>query len=479
MRREAPLLRRKLLVWLLGPLVLLFLSGGTAGYFIAHDLSNDVYNRQLLETAVELSLHLSTGAHGTSLELSTAARRLLLSDPYDRMFYRVSTADGRFLTGDANLPLPRGAATTLKPDFYQGEIAGRPVWIALLGTATTPGSPALLVQVAETTAKRDTLVRRILLSIVLPQFLLIVVAVLLVRFGVAQGLSPLRRLREAVAGRSHLDLSPIGEEDVPGEVRPLLHAVNALMVRLDEVLSFQSRFIADAAHQLRTPVAGLKTNLELALRETDLPALKRSLGQTYVSVERLSRLVSQLLSLARNEPNSARAPGFSTVDLSRLMLETTKEWVPEAYKKGVDLGFEGPGQPVLIEGDVLRLTELANNLLDNAIRYTRREGRVTARVVPGREPAFSVSDDGPRIPPEERERIFERFHRLLGTPTDGSGLGLAIVREIAATHGARVDLTDDADGIGNRFTLTFPAPGTVAGEASQSRAEVATRSPKR
>ncbi|MGH7061882.1 MAG: sensor histidine kinase, partial [Stellaceae bacterium] len=252
---------------------------------------------------------------------------------------------------------------------------------------------------------------------------------------------------------------------------PLLHAVNALMVRLDQVLSFQTRFIADAAHQLRTPVAGLKTTIELALRETDLSGLKGSLDQAQLSVERLSRLVAQLLSLARNEPSSLRALHFSAVDLNKLIFNTTMEWVPEAYKKGIDLGFEGPDEPVPVDGDIVQLTELANNLIDNAVRYTRNTGRVTVRIAAGPPPAFSVSDDGPRIPPEERERIFERFHRLLGTPTDGSGLGLAIVREIAQTHGVRVDLTDDADGVGNRFTLTFPAPDRAAAEDAPAGAD--------
>lgn len=467
MRRDAPLLRRKLLLWVLGPLVLLFLAGGGAGYVIAHRLANDVYNRLLLETANELSLHLVAADGGVALDLSPAARRLLLGDPYDRVFYRVSTADRHFVGGDAVLPLPaRAIASEAAPYFYPGTVSGRPVWIVLLRAAKplAPGSAGWLLQVGETTQKRDALVRNILLSIVLPQFLLILVAVLLVRVGVAQGLSPLRRLREAVANRSHLDLSPIGEHGIPGEVRPLLHAVNALMVRLDQVLSFQTRFIADAAHQLRTPVAGLKTTIELALRETDLSGLKGSLDQAQLSVERLSRLVAQLLSLARNEPSSLRALHFSAVDLNKLIFNTTMEWVPEAYKKGIDLGFEGPDEPVPVDGDIVQLTELANNLIDNAVRYTRNTGRVTVRIAAGPPPAFSVSDDGPRIPPEERERIFERFHRLLGTPTDGSGLGLAIVREIAQTHGVRVDLTDDADGVGNRFTLTFPAPDRAAAE---------------
>jgi two-component system sensor histidine kinase TctE len=262
-----------------------------------------------------------------------------------------------------------------------------------------------------------------------------------------------------VAARSHLDLSPVAPPaDVPGEVHPLLQAINDLMARLDEVLTFQNRFIADAAHQLRTPVAGLKAHIEVALREDDPHQTRQALAHLYTAVERMSRLVSQLLSLARNEPSGVKKLELAPVDLSRLVFETTMEWVPEAYKKDIDLGFEGAEPHVTVKGDALRLTELVNNLLDNAIRYSRRGGRVTVRVLPHPQPRVSISDDGPSIPVEERQRVFERFHRLLGSHTDGSGLGLAIVREIAALHHADVTLDDDADGVGNTFTVSFPGP---------------------
>jgi len=166
--------------------------------------------------------------------------------------------------------------------------------------------------------------------------------------------------------------------------------------------------------------------------------------------------VSQLLSLARSEP-TVKKVALEALDLRKLAFDVTMEWVPEAYKKNIDLGFEGSAQHVAIEGDPLRLTELMNNLLDNAIRYSRNGGRVTVRVNDAPSPRVSVSDDGPTIPVAERERVFERFHRLLGSHAGGSGLGLAIVREIAALHQAEITLEDDIDGIGNRFTVAFPA----------------------
>ncbi len=459
MDRDAPLLQRTLLVRLLVPLLALFLITAAAGYAIAAHISNDVYDGELLEVARELSSHLASRGGRVQLDLAPQAERLLLLDQYDKVLYRVSTEKGATIAGDAALPIPeRLAAGSRQPVFYRARLHGDPIWLVLLREPVPGAGAGVLVQIAETGVKRSTLVRRILLSIVLPQILLIVVAALLVSVGVARGLAPLRRLRRAVANRSHLDLSPIEERRVPGEVQPLLRAINELMVRLDAVLSFQKRFIADAAHQLRTPVAGLKASIEVVLREADAEAVKKSLAQTYVGVERLSRLVSQLLSLARNEPNAARAPSFAAVDLNRLAFTATMEWVPQALKKNIDLGFDGPEGPVTILGDDTRLTELINNLLDNAIRYTHEGGRVTVWIAALPRPSFSISDDGPRIPPEEREHIFERFHRLLGAHEDGSGLGLAIVREIAELHDATITLTDDTDGIGNRFTVAFPPP---------------------
>jgi two-component system, OmpR family, sensor histidine kinase TctE len=319
----------------------------------------------------------------------------------------------------------------------------------------TDGAAPVTVQVAETRVKRHALADEIMVGAILPQLLLIVIAGIVLWAGVARGLAPLANLQRAVAARSHLDLSPVSVADVPGEVHPLLSAVNDLMARIDEILRYQGRFIADAAHQLRTPVAGLKAHVELALREEDPVQARQSIAHLYTGVERMSRLVAQLLSLARNEPTTVKQLELAPLDLSRLAFDVTMEWVPEAYRKNIDLGFEGVEPHATIRGDGTRLKELIDNLLDNAIRYTRNDGRVTVRVA-AHPPRVSVSDDGPVIPVEERQRVFERFHRLLGSHADGSGLGLAIVQEIAKLHDAKITLAEDADGLGNTFTVTFP-----------------------
>jgi two-component system sensor histidine kinase TctE len=450
-------LRNQLLRWLLIPLVTLLVIDAAGSYFIAARVSQTVYDGELIEIARELLLHVTAVPGGAlHFRLSAEAERTLLLDQQDEVYYAVRAADGSLIAGDAELPAARiGDGGTR---FYNATVQDRAVRVARLVSALPDAKPAqtVTVEIAETLNKRHDLAWLILVSVILPQLVLIAIAGLLVWFGVAHGLAPLNRLREAVSARSHLDLSPIAAEGAPAEVHPLLNAINDLLARLNEVLTFQSRFIADAAHQLRTPVAGLKTHIEVALRENDLAQTKHALAHLYTGVERLSRLVSQLLSLARNEPNTVRTLNFVPLDLNKLARETTMEWVPEAYQKNIDLGFEGSETPVPMNGDPTRLTELINNLLDNAIRYSRDRGRVTVRVTRGERQRLSVSDDGPRIPEEERDRVFERFHRLLGSHASGSGLGLAIAQEIARLHDADISLGDDIDGVGNTFTVSFP-----------------------
>jgi len=454
-------LRAQLLRWVLVPLSLLLLLDAAGSWWFASRLADRVYDGELMEIARELVLHVHRDGPQPTVDLEPDAERTLLLDQVDTVYYAIRGPDGALLAGSAALAPRQGRTATAT---YDGTIGGERVRIAEIRSANGAQVP-VVVQVAETLRKRDALTQEILLDVILPQLVLIVIAGVLVWMGVARGLAPLRLLQSAVAARSHVDLSPVEGANVPTEVDPLVQSVNDLMARLDEVLTFQNRFIADAAHQLRTPVAGLKASIEVALREEDPAQARRSLAHLYTAVERMSRLVAQLLSLARNEPNTVRRLDLAPIDLSRLALEATMEWVPEAYKKDIDLGFESAETPATIRGDAGRLRELINNLLDNAIRYSRNGGKVTVRVQGEPTPRLAISDDGPTIPHAERERIFERFHRLLGDHASGSGLGLAIVREIATLHEATITLDDDADGVGNRFAVAFPAAPSLESSA--------------
>jgi len=459
MRKAEPRLQRKLLAWLLGPLAILLVLDSAAAYWNSLRFSNLAYDRALHEIGREIALHVKLDGTRPRLELSEAAANILLLDQEDRLFYRVAGEDGASLGGDAQLP-PARIDKNAKPDFYGDEVHGEPVrmMVAWMPIGPDAGPPLVLVQVAETLNKRTRLTWEMVANVVLPQLLLIVMATAVVWFGVSRGLEPLQRLRRAVSDRSHLDLSPIDTHDVPGEVRPLVDDVNELMARLGRTFDFQNRFVADAAHQLKTPVSGLKAQIELALRENDPQRVRHSLAQLYISADRLSRLVRQLLSLARNEPGALDSMQLQPLDLNAHALEVSMEWVPQAIKRNIDLGFEGADHPLMIDADRDRLRELVNNLIDNAIRYSQSGGRVTVQAgqIGSDQCRLAISDDGIRIPVEERARIFERFHRLLGTQEDGSGLGLAIVSEIATLHGARITLEEDADGVGNTFSVFFP-----------------------
>ena len=457
MNPRPPQLRKQLLAWLLVPLFVLLAIDTFFSYRVALEFSRRAYDRSLVEIARDLSLHLRGEFASVVLDLPEEARRILLEDPDDRIHYLVLDGNDRKIAGGA-VPAPAAGVSSRNPAerFYEAEIDAEAVRVVEVAVPARGTRPAAKVRVAETTRRRTALAREILLAVVLPQALLLVVAGIVVWVGVVRGLAPLERVRRAVAARSHREWSPVAEVDVPGEVRPLLQEIDDLVARLDHALTLQVRFIGDAAHQLKTPITVLKANLELALREPDPTRAREALEAAHAGLDRLSRTVSQLLSLARNEPDASHKIVLVPLDLGAAALEAASAWVPAALKRGIDLGFEGPPQQVMARGDAARLRELLDNLIDNAVRYSKPGGKVTVRVHDS-PPAVCIDDDGPRIPVEERQRVFERFHRLLGDVEGGSGLGLAIATEIARIHGASIVLGHDKDGVGNTFSVKFPA----------------------
>jgi two-component system sensor histidine kinase TctE len=459
MANEGVLLRRQLLKWLSIALALLFTVDTFASYWMARTLAGRAYDRALVEMARDLSLHVHTVDDNgrIQLDLPPAALALLFNNPDDRFFHEVTTPGDERVAGQA-LPRPAMAAASEAELLYDGRVEEQPVRVVQLtvGAERETGRPAAVVRVAQTLGQRTALGREMLLGMILPQLLLIALATTVVWIGGVLGLRPLEAVRDSVLSRSPQDLGLMPVEGVPGEVRPLLHAINGLLQRLDVLLAMQRRFIADAAHQLKTPVAALLAQIEVAMREQDPGRRQEQLQALNAGLSRLGRLMSQLLSLARNDPEDATAARLVPMDLSALALEAASAWVPEAMRRGIDLGFEGGDDAITVQGDAIRLRELLDNLLDNAIRYTNEGGRVTVRMEGGPRPTVRIADDGPTIPAADRERVFERFHRILGSPGDGSGLGLAIAREIAQMHDARIGLEPDSDGIGNVFSIVFP-----------------------
>lgn len=450
-------LRRQLLWWLSAPLLSLWLISSVVDYDIANRFVNLAYDRALLESALDIGRQVKVLNERVYVDLPEIAVQMLQTRESGRVYYLVTGPDNDFVTGEPDLPPPPDPLSG-RINYYDQQYRGRPVRIVALQLPIEHKKQRglVMVQVAENRAARNEFARQILLGMMLPQGLLILLAGMLVWHVVGRALSPLSSLREEIESRSHRDLSALPEQDMPQEVRPLIRAMNELLDRLSATLASQQRFIADAAHQLRTPIAGLKTQTELAMRQAPSGEAQATLKQLRTGTEQTTRLVNQLLSLARAEPAIGRIREAERMDLVALAREAASDWVPRALARHVDLGFDDPERRVYILGDAFQLREMLNNLLDNAIRYTGAGGQVSVRVsFDGNDPVLSVEDNGPGIPEAERTRVFERFYRVLGTGVDGCGLGLAIVREIAQQHGAEVTLAPGADGNGTLVRVVF------------------------
>jgi two-component system sensor histidine kinase TctE len=416
------------------------------------------------------------------LELRSEAAQLLRSQEDDDVYYQVLGLRGEFLDGDRQLPVPPPDMPAVSHEVrLRDDIAhDRPVRVAYV-LAATPAADgeAPLVQVAETLNQRSRLSTEIIKGVILPQFAILPLAVLLVWFALARGIAPLDELQQLIRSREAHDLSPIDEIYAPEEVAPLVRAINDLLARLDHSIGLQKRFLADAAHQLKTPLAGLRMQAELAQREIDAggeaQSAKRSLQHIALSSQRAAHMVNQLLAMARAEDVEAARPR-QEVNVARLAVEVVRDFVPRALDKGLDLGYEGPDAQrtkCRISGQPLLVRELIRNLVDNALQYTPKGGTVTVRVTEdpfGQVVVLQVEDSGPGISPAEREQVFQPFYRSLDTTAEanaeGSGLGLSIVRQIAERHHASIQLEDarprepgnpvQGRGPGARFTLRFP-----------------------
>ena len=453
-------LRRQLLRWLLTLLIPLLLLGGIAATFWAYHFSNLAYDRSLFRAALALADQVMVVNGRVVVDLPQKALDLLEYDKDDWIYYRVVGPQGHTITGQSDLPLPRRLPQPGEHVYYDAVLKDQPIRVAAFALPLngTSAEGMVVVQVAETKAKRDLLADEIIAAVMLPQILIVLLAGALIHFGVRRGLAPLGDLQGAIEQRSHRDLSAVPLEQAPPEVRPLLRAMNDLLQRLRESIAHQQRFTADASHQLRTPLAGIRTQAEMALREHDPAQIRRALEWIETGTSQLSHLVSQLLALSRVEPGSGREVEMQALDLHRLARDTTAEWVEAALEKQIDLGFESAEAAVQVHGNAMLLRELLANLLDNAIRYTPAQGKVTVLLAAHAGQArLAVEDNGPGIPEAEREQVFERFHRLQDNTGSGCGLGLAIVREIALLHGAEVAVEAVAGTGGTRMVLTMPS----------------------
>lgn len=461
--RRSRTLRRQLIAWLSVPLLVLWSINIVVNYDIAKQFVNLAYDRALLEVALDIGRNIKHVNNQSYLDLPEVALQMLQTRQSGRLRYVVTGPGGEYISGEPSFPASEEVSLD-RVNYYDDVFLGRSMRVVALRVPVQPGSGkgAVLIRVAERMTLRAESAGQLLLRMVLPQAALIFLAIFAVWYGVGRGLAPLTVLQREIEQRSHRDLAPLTESTVPREVQPLIHAMNGLLERLSASISAQRRFIADAAHQLRTPIAGLKTQTELALRQTQPDDSKATLKQLHTATEQMTRLINQLLSLARAEPDAGRTSSTEPIDLGELARDTTTDSVPRALARSIDLGFEIQPGVARIEGDAFMLREMLNNLLDNAIRYTQPGGHITVRVNPADgNIVLSVEDDGPGVPEAERERVFERFYRVLGTGAEGCGLGLAIVREIAQMHRAEVTLSARNDGTGTIVRVVFPRATTA------------------
>jgi len=467
-QREQRSLFGEILDWMLTPLLLLWPVSLALTWLVAQGLANKPFDRALEYNAHALAQLVTVQRGRVQFNLPQSASEILRADESDTVYYQVLAPSGRFLSGERDLPqppedeVPQTGEVRLRDAELRGvDLRMAYIWVRL----PLPGEPMALVQVAETREKRSMLATEIIKGVMLPQFVILPLAVLLVWLALARGIQPLNQLEERIRARNPDDLSPLDHKAVPLEVAPLVDSVNDLLRRLGDSMATQKRFLADAAHQLKTPLAGLRMQADLAQREgTSTEELKRSLQHIGRSSIRATHTVNQLLALARAE-GGATVLAHQPCDLAEIVMDTVSDSVPRAMDKRIDLGYDGaaPGESgVWVDGNPTLLKELARNLVDNAINYTPQGGMVTARVLAdrfSRVVLLQVEDSGPGVPEAERALIFQPFYRALGTEADGSGLGLPIVMEIARQHSAEV-LIEEAQPNhqppGALFSVRFP-----------------------
>ncbi len=443
-------IRLRLLKWLIAPVLLLNLAGVALSYALAWIPAQIAFDQSLGDAAAMLGARIGEREGRLVVDLPPAAERALRADELDKVYFSVRDSQGRLVAGDQALPVLPARAGAPAVD---GMVAGEAVRMVALPVMV--GQQQGIVVVAKTLRKRGQ-ARAAIMRAMLPLAAVFTLAsVGLVWFSVTNGLSPLNRVRAGIQARGADDLAPIAAADVPLELAPVVQAFNGLLERVREGAQAQQDFLANVAHQLRTPLAGMRTQIELLAAQERTPASASSLAMMQAATERMIRQVNQLLALARAEPGPLRKTRMERMALDQLLEESIQHFVEQALRKDIDLGFDL--QPTMVTGDRFLLRDLVDNLVDNAIRYTPPQGTVTVSCFPHLGGGMlTVEDSGPGIPPAKREAVFQRFQRL-DEKTTGSGIGLAIVRDIATAHGASVAIDTAASGQGALFSVYFPA----------------------
>ncbi|TCV89683.1 sensor histidine kinase [Sulfurirhabdus autotrophica] len=446
-------IRVNLLKWLIAPLLVINLIGAGLAYWLAWVPAQIAFDQSLADTAWALIPQLHGDKGSISIDLPRQAEQILRVDYFDAIYFTVRNSKGDKIAGDNDFPSIRQPENLNNPETYDGSMRGEPVRIIALKTLVD--SEPVYIGVAETLRKRNHIRSVIFVALLLLEGLITLVSFAVVWLAVTKGLLPLNKLQTDLNARSHNDLSSLTAENIPLELHPVVNAINNLLNKVHIGVSGQQNFLANVTHQLRTPLAGLKMQLEwLQQRYASDQETAHSAELMMSSTDRMIRQTNQLLALARAEPTQFEETRLKLTPLNTLVEESIQHFVEEADKKKIDLGFNL--HPTQVMGDDFLLRDMIDNIIDNAIRYTPEKGTITVSCIQTTtESVFSVEDTGPGIPESERELIFNRFYRL-DDSVAGSGLGLAIVRDIVKDHGATISITAGAHGKGSIFSVHFP-----------------------
>lgn len=454
-------LRLRLLAWVLVPLAGLVAVNLWITADAVRATADTVVDRMLTASARAIAEQTALDDGVIDAMIPPVALEMFSTGHRDRVYYRVQQADQRLLTGYPDLPLPATLPAVLQQVLYTGSYRDQPLRLVAFShpvAGAGAASPVLIV-VGATLNSRDAMASELLVGAGEQQALLLLVAGLVLAAGIGRALAPLLRLRDAVLDHDPNGLEPIRVPAVPDELRPLVEALNTYMQRVRLQMAAQRRFVANAAHQLKTPLALLGTQASFAERATDPDERREALAALRRTTRQTARLASQMLTLSRAEAG-ARRPRADPVDLAAAARRVLDGFTDTALGRGVDLDGEPrlTGGPFLVTGDGTMLREMIVNLVDNAVRYTPAGGTVRLFLNgDGATCRLRVEDDGPGLPEKERPHVFERFYRVPGTAAEGSGLGLAIVKEVCEAAGGTVVLGVPATGRGLAVEVTLPA----------------------
>lgn len=453
-------IRQKLLNWLLILVLPSLLLGSVSAYYTASYFSNLVYDRALFRVALAVAEQVDVKNGEVKIDLPESTLKLIEFDIDDWIYYQIQDANHHVIFGYINLSPPAVMPKANQAVYYETNFKQKALHMVAFNLPLTElgANGNVTILIGENTLKRDKMANEIVAIMLVPQILLILLIIFAINLGIKRGLISLENLKQLILKRQPGDINTLEEQDAPEELQPLLHAMNELLAKEKIAIDKRRNFLANAAHQLKTPLAGLKVQAEAALREKDFSHVQHALKQISNGSENLARLANQLLSLARAEPESGMNQEFEQLDLVMLVHKVSMDWVPKALDKNIDLGVKCQLKNLIINGNPLLLQELLNNLIDNAIRYNQAGANVTVGLaLHDGEAALSVKDDGVGIAINDQEKVFDRFYRVLGSHENGCGLGLAIVREIANQHQASVALTysDIKHGRGTLVTIKF------------------------